>query len=103
MKRNKPTVGVPEERQPSSRLVSVLMVQSLIIGTYLTRPVLARPNSDAPGMGSKKISEASGMNKNKSSPVQRSVQTASGRISYTGQTKVPVQLFLHGGFLKRHI
>src|SRR5258708_29646100 len=103
MKRNKPTVGVPEERQPSSRLVAVLMVGSLIIGTYLTGPVLARSNSDAPGMGSKKISEASGMNKNKSSPIQRSVQTASGRISYTEQGTGPVALFVHGVLLNGHL
>src|SRR5712664_2736338 len=106
MKRNKATVGVPEERQPSSRLVAVLMVGSLIIGPYLTGPVLARSNSDAPGMESKKISEASGMNKNKSSPIQRSVQTPSGRISYTEQGTGPVALFVHGvllnGFLWRH-
>src|SRR5712664_3661570 len=106
MKRNKATVGVPEERQPSSRLVAVLMVGSLIIGPYLTGPVLARSNSDAPGMGSKKISEASVMNEKKSSPIQRSVQTASGRISYTEQGSVPVALFVHGvllnGYLWRH-
>src|SRR5258708_30724638 len=103
MKRNKATVGVPEERQPSSRLVAVLMVGSLIIGPYLTGPVLARSNSDAPGMGSKKISEASGMNKNKSSPIQRSVQTASGRISYTEQGTGPVALFVHGVLLNGHL
>src|SRR5712664_883195 len=103
MKRNKATVGVPEERQPSSRLVAVLMVGRLIIGPYLTGPVLARTNSDAPGMRSKKISEASDMNKNKSSPIQRSVQTASGRISYTEQGTGPVALFVHGVLLNGHL
>src|SRR5260370_12139633 len=103
MKRNKPTVGVPEERQPSSRLVAVLMVGSLIAGPYLAGPVLAGSNSDAHGMGYKKISEASGMNKNKSSPIQRSVQTASGRISYTEQGTGPVALFVHGVLLNGHL
>src|SRR5260370_9950051 len=99
MKRNKPTVGVPEERQPSSRLVAVLMVGSLIIGPFLAGSVLARSNSDAPGMGSKKISEASGMNKNKPSPLQRSLQTASGRSTSTEQATEPLPLFVHGALM----
>src|SRR6202022_2950562 len=106
MKRNKVSFGGPEERPPSSRLVAVLMVGSMIIGPFLAGPVLARSNSDAPGMESKKISEASGMNKNKPSPIQRSVQTPSGRISYTEQGTGPVALFVHGvllnGYLWRH-
>ena len=36
------------------------------------------------------------MNEKKSSPIQRSVQTASGRISYTEQGTGPVALFVHG-------
>jgi hypothetical protein len=75
MKRNKAAVGVSEGRQSSPRLVAVLIVGSLIIGPYLAGSVLARSNSDAPRMGSKKISEVSAMNKNKPSPIQRSVQT----------------------------
>jgi pimeloyl-ACP methyl ester carboxylesterase len=46
------------------------------------------------------------MNGKKSSPVHRSVQTASGRISYTEQGTGPVALFVHGvllnGYLWRH-
>jgi pimeloyl-ACP methyl ester carboxylesterase len=106
MKRNKAAVGVPEGRQSSPRLVAVLIVGSLIIGPYLAGSVLARSNSDAPGMGSKKISEVSAMNKNKPSPIQRSVQALSGRISYTEQGTGPVALFVHGvllnGYLWRH-
>lgn len=46
------------------------------------------------------------MNEKKSSPVHRSVQTASGLIGYTEQGTGPVALFVHGvllnGFLWRH-
>src|ERR1700746_1059859 len=46
------------------------------------------------------------MNEKKSAPIQRSVQTASGRISYTEQGTGPVALFVHGvllnGYLWRH-
>ena len=46
------------------------------------------------------------MNEKKSSPIQRSVQTPSGRISYTEQGTGPVALFVHGvllnGYLWRH-
>jgi len=43
------------------------------------------------------------MNGKKSSPIQRSVQTPSGRISYTEQGTGPVALFVHGVLLKRPI
>ena len=46
------------------------------------------------------------MSEKKSSPVRRSVQTTSGRISYTEQGSGPVALFVHGvllnGYLWRH-
>jgi pimeloyl-ACP methyl ester carboxylesterase len=38
-----------------------------------------------------------------SSPVKRSVQTASGRISYVEQGKGPVALFVHGVLLNSHL
>jgi pimeloyl-ACP methyl ester carboxylesterase len=39
----------------------------------------------------------------KSSPTRRSVQTASGRISYTEQGEGPVALFVHGVLLNGHL
>lgn len=46
------------------------------------------------------------MDKNKTSPIRRSVQTPSGRISYLEQGAGPVALFVHGvllnGYLWRH-
>ncbi len=75
-------------------------------GKSLGGSLLARPNSDTPVMKSKKISGLSAMNEKRPSPVQRSVQTASGRISYTEQGTGPVALFVHGvllsGYLWRH-
>jgi len=43
------------------------------------------------------------MGKNESSPTQHSVQTASGRISYTEQGAGPVALFVHGVLLNGHL
>src|SRR5262245_35633428 len=53
-----------------------------------------------------KISGESAMSENNPSPIQRSVQTSSGRINYTEQGTGPVALFVHGvllnGYLWRH-
>ena len=43
------------------------------------------------------------MEANKSSVARRTVQTASGRISYTEQGKGPVALFVHGVLLNAHL
>src|SRR5215468_10308578 len=43
------------------------------------------------------------MNETKSSPIKSSVQTASGRISYTEQGTGPVALFVHGVLLNGHL
>src|SRR5882724_1618006 len=47
--------------------------------------------------------EGSTMEGNKSSPAKHSVQTASGRISYTEQGTGPVALFVHGVLLNGHL
>src|SRR6267142_313497 len=65
------------------RHVAVVLLGTIVIGSVLCRTVLAGAYSDAPVTTSTKISEASVMNEKKSSPVHRSVQTPSGRISYT--------------------
>jgi len=102
MKGNKVAVDVPDKQQ-SARAVALLMVGALIIGPYVGTSVLARPNSDALVTASPKISEVLAMNEKKSSPIQRSVQTASGRISYTEQGTGPVALFVHGVLLNGHL
>jgi pimeloyl-ACP methyl ester carboxylesterase len=43
------------------------------------------------------------MGRNESSPTRHSVQTASGRISYTEQGTGPVALFVHGVLLNGHL
>ena len=89
-----------------ARHVAAVLLGTVVIASFLSGPVLARANSGAPVTASTKISEASVMNEKKSSPIQRSVQTASGRISYTEQGTGPVALFVHGvllnGYLWRH-
>src|SRR6266851_932398 len=88
------------------RHVAAVLLGTIVIGSLLCRPVLAAAYSDARVATSAKISEALVMNGKKSSPVHRSVQTASGRISYTEQGTGPVALFVHGvllnGYLWRH-
>jgi pimeloyl-ACP methyl ester carboxylesterase len=88
------------------RHVAVVFLKTMVIGSILCRPVLAVAYEDAPVPTSAKISEASVMNEKKSSPVHRSMQTASGLISYTEQGTGPVALFVHGvllnGYLWRH-
>src|SRR5258707_2712673 len=88
------------------RHVAVALLRTIVIGSVLCRPVLAGAFSDTPVATPTKIPEASVMNEKKSSPVHRSMQTASGRISYTEQGSGPVALFVHGvllsGYLWRH-
>src|SRR5262245_8200862 len=43
------------------------------------------------------------MERKQASPTRRSVQTASGRISYTEQGTGPVALFVHGVLLNGHL
>jgi pimeloyl-ACP methyl ester carboxylesterase len=106
MKGNRVTIAVPDKEQQSARSFAIVMVGALLIGPYLDGSVLAHPNSDAPVMACRKISEESPMSEKKPSPIQRSVQTSSGRISYTEQGTGPVALFVHGvllnGYLWRH-
>src|ERR1700738_3118868 len=106
MNGNRVARGVRDEQQRSVRPVSALLLGGLIIGPYLGGPMLAGVNADAPMVASIKVSEEVVMNGKKSSPIQRSVQTPSGRISYTEQGTGPVAIFVHGvllnGYLWRH-
>jgi pimeloyl-ACP methyl ester carboxylesterase len=105
MDRNKIGLDVPKLRR-TVRPVAALLAGALVIGPYLSGLMLARTNTDTPVAASTKISEGSVMEARKSMPVHRSVQTASGRISYTEQGTGPVALFVHGvllnGYLWRH-
>ena len=106
MNGNKGATGFRDEQQRSVRPVAALLLGGLILGPYLGGLMLAGVNADAPMVASIKVSEEVVMNGKKSSPIQRSVQTPSGRISYTEQGTGPVALFVHGvllnGYLWRH-
>src|SRR5207244_7591121 len=73
----------PRQLRGRGKSFAVVLFRTIVIGSVLCRPVLAGAFSDAPVATSIKISETSVMNEKKSSPVHRSVQTPSGRISYT--------------------
>src|SRR5258706_173448 len=92
-------MGVYEEQQQTVRLAVRVLFGTVIIGSFLGGSVLARQNSDAPAIASRKLSEVAAMNEKKSLPIRCSVQTASGRISYTEQGTGPVALFVHGVLL----
>src|SRR5277367_2655317 len=85
------------------RHLAVVLLGTIVIGSVPCRTALAGAYSDAPVGTSRKISEVSVMSEKKSSPVHRSVHTASGRISYTEQGTGPVALFVHGVLLNGHL
>jgi pimeloyl-ACP methyl ester carboxylesterase len=95
---------IPDERPWIRRFVGV--IGALLIGSHLGGLMSARGNADAPAVASIKVSERFAMNEKKSSTIKRTVQTSSGRISYTEQGTGPVALFVHGvllnGYLWRH-
>src|SRR5271170_2988609 len=86
--------------------VAVQRTNALIAGLSLSVALLGHAYGKENIMTSKQGLSAPAASENKSSPVHRSVQTASGRISYTEQGSGPVALFVHGvllnGYLWRH-
>jgi pimeloyl-ACP methyl ester carboxylesterase len=106
MNKNKVDAGVREKCWQTMRLFAALLVGALIVGPYLGGSMPAQGNTDAPVRASIRVSEGFVMNAKQSSPIHRSVQTPSGRISYTEQGTGPVALFVHGvllnGYLWRH-
>src|SRR6267378_7489647 len=103
MKGYKAAAGVPDNQRRSVRPAAILLVGALIIGPYLGGLMVTCANADTPRVASSKVSEGVVMDGKKSSPIQRSVQTASGRISYTEQGAGPVALFVHGVLLNGHL
>jgi pimeloyl-ACP methyl ester carboxylesterase len=85
---------------------AAVLAGALIIGPYLSHLKSATVHAGASRMESQKLSRVSIMEEKNSVPIQRTVQTASGRISYTEQGTGPVALFVHGvllnGYLWRH-
>src|SRR5215471_15606183 len=84
-------------------LVVVWVIGASIAGPYLGGMTLAGVNADASFAASIKVPGRVVMNEKKSSPIQRSVQTPSGRISYTEQGMGPVALFVHGVLLNGYL
>jgi pimeloyl-ACP methyl ester carboxylesterase len=106
MNKNKVDAGVREKCWQTVRPFAALLVGALIVGSYLVGSMLAQATTDAPVTPSIRVSEGLVMNAKKSSPIHRSAQTPSGRISYTEQGTGSVALFVHGvllnGYLWRH-
>jgi pimeloyl-ACP methyl ester carboxylesterase len=75
------------------------LIAALCLGVVVLGPAYGRENV----MTSKQGLSAAAPAGNKSLPVRRSVQTASGRISYTEQGTGPVALFVHGVLLNSHL
>ncbi len=103
MDRNKIAVSVPNDRPRVAQPVAALLTGALLIGLSLSEVMPERVSADTRVMPRNERSSVSTMNGKKSSPIQRSVQTASGRISYTEQGTGPVALFVHGVLLNGHL
>src|SRR5258708_36929379 len=100
MDRNKMTVIVPNDQSRVAQPVAALLTGAVLIGLSLSAVMPGRVSADTRVMPRIERLGVSTMNGKKSSPIQRSGQTASGRISYTDQGTGPVALFVHGALLK---
>src|ERR1700723_1455766 len=83
--------------------VAVQRTTALIAGFCLSVAVLGHAHGKENVMTSKQGLSAAAATGNKTLPVRRSVQTASGRISYVEQGSGPVALFVHGVLLNSHL
>src|SRR5580658_3804117 len=81
--------------------IAVQRTNALIVGLCLSAAGHACGKENI--MTSKQGLSATAAPENKSFPVRRSVQTASGRISYIEQGSGPVALFVHGVLLNSHL
>src|SRR5260370_17893822 len=100
---NRLFTSVHRLRRRLAQIVAVPRINALIAGFCLSVAVLGHAYGKENEMTSKKELSATAAAGNKSLPVRRSVQTASGRISYVEQGSVPVALFLHAIFLTSHL
>src|ERR1700692_3468952 len=83
--------------------VAAQRTSALIARFCLPFAVLGNAYGKENTMTLKQESGAAAVAASKSSPVRRSVQTASGRISYIEQGSGPVALFVHGVLLNSHL
>jgi pimeloyl-ACP methyl ester carboxylesterase len=103
MDRNKMTVSVPNDQSRVAKPVAAVLIGALIIGLSLSAVMSGSVNTDTGMMPRIERLGVPTMNKKQSSPMQHSVQTESGRISYTEQGTGPVALFVHGVLLNGHL
>src|SRR5271170_448147 len=103
MKVNLPLTGVYRLRRRLAQPVAVQWTNALIAGLCLSAVMLGHANGKENIMTSKQGLSAAAASENKSLPVRRTVQTASGRISYLEQGSGPVALFVHGVLLNSHL
>ena len=90
-------------RRRLAQPVAVQRTNALIAGLCLSVAVLGHAYGKENIMTSKQGLSATAAPGNKSLPVRRSVQTASGRISYVEQGSGAVALFVHGVLLNSHL
>jgi len=100
---SKIAVSVSGDQSRVARPEAALLTAALLLGLSLSTVVPERVSADTRVMPRTERSGVSTMNGKKSSPVQHSVQTASGRISYTEQSTGPVALFVHGVLLNSYL
>lgn len=91
------SVGDGQQRVPRPA------ISARVVACCLGATVLAGGDADARVMASTQASRVPAREGNRSSPTRRSVQTASGRISYAEQGAGPVALFVHGVLLNGHL
>jgi pimeloyl-ACP methyl ester carboxylesterase len=104
---NKLAALVQDDQHWFSPPVTVPLIGALVIGLLPSAATLARVEAGAHENlvfeERTTVSENTCESEKKSSPTRHSVQTASGRISYTEQGAGPVALFVHGVLLNGHL
>jgi pimeloyl-ACP methyl ester carboxylesterase len=96
---------VVSRRQRRLMRSTAIFVSLLTIGFCLgnLRPATVHAGATASAAKFQNISRISAVTEKNSVPLHRSVQTASGRISYTEQGTGPVALFVHGVLLNSYL
>jgi len=103
MRANLLPASVNQQRRRLVQLVAVRRRNVLVAAFCLAVVVSGEAYGKENIMTSKQGSSAAAAAGNKALPVRRSVQTASGRISYVEQGSGPVALFVHGVLLNSHL
>src|SRR5579872_1617830 len=99
---NLPLTSVHQQRrlaEPVAVRRTNVLIAAFCVGVVVLGQAYGKENI----MTSKQELSATSAAGNKTLPVRRSVQTASGRISYVEQGTGPVALFVHGVLLNSHL